>query len=123
MYRYIIRTFDPESTTRQAEILHDTKFTEEAFDEMVAECFALAIKRECNKADFPLGLEVESCCLDDYVYPCADIMVEKFNFVKPDEVVQVFEVSWLLERDRDDDSPKTSKLIYKYIDKLLNKTN
>lgn len=118
MHTYIIRTHDPEGST-QVEVLHEKEFTEEEFDEMSAECIALAIKKDCDEINFSFEEDTkETISLDSYVHSCANIMIEKYGFIKPQEITQIFEVYWLIERD----SPTPNgELIYKHIDKLLNK--
>ena len=118
MYTYIIRTCEPEYPSEER-ILHEKEFTGEEFREMVAECFALAIKEECDEiASYMFKETIEDCIsLDSRLYRCANIMVEKYGFIESQQPTQVFSVDWYIERNK---SGYNGELIFKHIDKLLN---
>lgn len=116
MYNYIIRIADPDGDT-QVELLHEKEFTKQEFDEMSAECFALSVKNEYGTITEE---DIETINLDSYVYSCANIMSEKYGFSFPPvtKITQTFITYWYI--DRNSETPN-AKLLYKHIDKLLNK--
>jgi len=121
MYKYEISTYDYESSTSEI-LLHEKLFQQIEFDEMAAECFALAIKKDWDKyqsEDYGFTYkDTDGIGIDSLLGDVTEIMISKYGFIMEPYIAPVatFRPYYFLGRDS---TSYSTQLIYNHIDKLL----